>query len=95
MLWWASVLEDDTAYAKRPENVLSVAARAYVIPERIAVENGREKRREKKASYGGCWDVLAWKGQDYMFIESKRVRKDRMRIPQFRWFEGQGKLPCR
>ena len=57
--------------------------------EQIAVENGREK---KKAWYGGCWDVLAWKGQDYVFIEAKRVRKDTMRRAQFQWFEAARKV---
>lgn len=39
---------------------------------------------------GGCWDVLAWKQDAYLFIESKqksRDYKDRIRPSQRRWLD--------
>jgi hypothetical protein len=34
---------------------------------------------------GGCWDVLAWKNNQIVFVESKRKRKDRIHPNQRRW----------
>ncbi len=36
-------------------------------------------------SYSGCWDVLAWKDDMIIFIESKRKRKDAIRGTQINW----------
>lgn len=35
--------------------------------------------------YAGCWDILAWKGKDLVFAESKRRKKDRLRPSQNSW----------
>jgi hypothetical protein len=35
----------------------------------------------------GCWDVLAWKGENYLFVEVKRKGKDRISPEQIRWLE--------
>ncbi|HMQ77516.1 MAG TPA: hypothetical protein PKE21_15295 [Flavobacteriales bacterium] len=43
----------------------------------IAAANGN--------TYGGCWDVVAWKDGRLVFAESKRKGKDRIRPTQLRW----------
>lgn len=47
--------------------------------KRIAAING--------GSYSGCWDVVAWKDETLLFAESKRLKRDRLRESQRRWFE--------
>lgn len=34
---------------------------------------------------GGCWDVIAWKGDCLLFVEVKREKHDRIRSTQIRW----------
>jgi len=36
-------------------------------------------------SYSGCWDVMAWKGDRIIFAESKRAKKDSIRVSQNNW----------
>jgi hypothetical protein len=36
-------------------------------------------------SKGGCWDVFAWRGDEFLFIESKQRRRDRLRPSQLAW----------
>jgi hypothetical protein len=36
---------------------------------------------------GGCWDILAWRGDDALFIESKQRGRDRLRSTQQAWLE--------
>lgn len=39
-------------------------------------------------SGGGAWDVFAWKGSDYLFLESKQNRSsDSLRPGQLAWLE--------
>ncbi len=42
----------------------------------IVAENGRR---------GGCWDLLSWKGDEILFVESKRKHKDRIGFNQKQW----------
>jgi len=35
----------------------------------------------------GCFDVFAWRRGQYLFVESKRDRKDRIRESQMAWIE--------
>jgi len=35
----------------------------------------------------GCWDVLAWSGGEYLFVEAKRRSKDRIPRAQKEWLE--------
>jgi len=42
-------------------------------------------RKQNHGSYSGCWDVLAWKGERTVFIESKRNKKDHIRATQLEW----------
>lgn len=43
-------------------------------------------------SYYGCWDVFCWKGRDYVFAESKRHKKDKIKATQKSWL--QAALQC-
>lgn len=38
-------------------------------------------------SYAGCWDILAWKDDKLLFIESKRNKKDSVRSSQNNWLQ--------
>jgi hypothetical protein len=40
---------------------------------------------KKANSYDGCWDVLAWKGEMFIFAESKRKSKDYINKNQADW----------
>jgi hypothetical protein len=62
-------------YGKRFRSSIS---EEYVLPRNaqtllnkvIVCNDGRRQ---------GCWDVLAWSGEKYIFIESKRKGKDHIR----------------
>ncbi len=41
--------------------------------------------REKTGRFGGCWDLLLWKGGSTLFIELKRRKKDRIQTGQIEW----------
>jgi len=51
--------------------------------DNAAMENGNNQR----PNFAGCWDLLAWKGDEFRFIEVKRYRKDKFRDTQYKWFE--------
>ena len=38
-------------------------------------------------NYCGCWDVLAWKGDNVIFAESKRSKRDKIRDTQVKWLD--------
>lgn len=42
---------------------------------------------ERANSRNGCWDVFCWKGDDVVFVESKRSARDRIRSSQLIWLE--------
>lgn len=46
-----------------------------------------ESIREKTGRSGGCWDVLVWSGENVLFIELKRSKKDRIQASQVQWLE--------
>jgi hypothetical protein len=35
----------------------------------------------------GCWDVVGWKNNNIIFVETKRKGKDRIRASQLKWLE--------
>lgn len=43
--------------------------------------------RTKTGRSGGCWDVFVWKGENVLFVELKRQKKDSIRETQIRWLE--------
>lgn len=38
-------------------------------------------------TYSGCWDVLGWHEEKLVFAESKRNKKDTIRITQLNWLK--------
>ena len=46
-----------------------------------------ESIRAKAGRSGGCWDVFVWKGEEVMFIELKRQKKDVIQESQKVWLE--------
>jgi hypothetical protein len=42
---------------------------------------------DRAGSRGGAWDVFCWRFGDFLFAESKRRRKDRIRDSQRTWLE--------
>jgi hypothetical protein len=40
-----------------------------------------------KGSRGGCWDVFAWRANEFLFAESKRRKRDSMQPSQFQWLD--------
>jgi len=46
-----------------------------------------ENIRAKTGRFGGCWDVFAWKGEQILFIESKRQGKDAIQESQIQWLK--------
>jgi len=49
-----------------------------LVYERIANINGGTR---------GCWDVVAWKGDELQFVECKRKGRDRLTENEIRWLE--------
>jgi len=41
--------------------------------------------REKTGRFGGCWDVVVWKGNTTLFLELKRQKKDAIQNTQVEW----------
>lgn len=35
----------------------------------------------------GCWDVFAWRGEEVLFAECKRKKRDKIRASQRQWLE--------
>lgn len=54
--------------------------------ERIAAANGN--------TYSGCWDVVVWKNDRLLFVESKRAKRDALRDTQLRWREAALRCGC-
>lgn len=42
---------------------------------------------EANGTRSGCFDVFCWKGNDYIFIESKRCDQDKLRDTQKNWID--------
>ena len=64
-----------------PENTAPVE----LPPKQSDLINKIRKRIGKNA---GCWDVLAWKGDEVLFIELKKAKKDSVKQSQIDWLEG-------
>jgi hypothetical protein len=46
-----------------------------------------EKHPAGFQKFGGCWDVVAWKGENLLFCECKRSKRDVLQKTQFQWVE--------
>jgi hypothetical protein len=53
-------------------------------PKRADIFN---RIREEVGSKEGCFDVFCWKGDQFIFIESKRRDQDRIQDTQKRWLQ--------
>jgi len=62
-----------------PPDYCDLPSHAHELYDRIRRANG--------GKVSGCFDVLAWKGQDYLFVEAKRRSKDFTRRTQRAWIE--------
>ena len=79
---WGGVWVDGFRGAFRrglPPSSCRLPAQVQRLYSRIVNRNGGKK--------SGCWDVLAWKGNQLLFIESKRKGRDSIRRSQRRWLE--------
>ncbi|MGH8512379.1 MAG: hypothetical protein ACREV8_00200 [Gammaproteobacteria bacterium] len=47
----------------------------------------QELGREADVGSGGCWDVIAWREQCFLFVESKQRGKDALRTNQLAWLQ--------
>lgn len=43
--------------------------------------------RAKTGKRGGCWDVIVWRGEEVLFVEAKRSKKDRIQTTQDGWLD--------
>ena len=58
------------------------------LPDAAAEVFSAVDRKAASATGGGAWDVFAWRGTDYLFIESKQHRSsDRLRPGQLAWLD--------
>jgi hypothetical protein len=79
---WSGVWVDAYRNAFRtkfwPKDVVELNATQKKLLDRI---------REKAGTESGCFDVFCWMGKDFIFIEAKRHKKDRIRPTQQRWLQ--------
>jgi hypothetical protein len=61
-----------------PKDAVELPAKQANILNRI---------REEVGSRAGCFDVFCWKGDRFIFIESKRCHKDTIRDTQKKWLQ--------
>lgn len=64
---------------------------------RLAVESDAVLPAEKRellerikrvaGKRGGCFDVFLWRGEEILFVESKRTNRDRLRPNQLHWLD--------
>jgi hypothetical protein len=62
-----------------PEGSCDLPPHARALYDRIRRANGGKR--------GGCFDVFAWKGRNYLFVESKRRSHDAIRPTQKAWVQ--------
>lgn len=62
-----------------PNDCCNLPAHAQELYDRI--------RKANKGRTSGCFDVFAWQGENYLFVESKRRSQDAIRATQKAWIE--------
>jgi len=80
---WEGVWVD--SYRRKYRTGLPDVAEPIELPEKQ--KQLIESIRAKTGRSGGCWDVFVWKGEEVMFIELKRQKKDRVQDSQLVWLE--------
>jgi hypothetical protein len=77
-------------------NELSVTARALQTKCTGSQETERNLPwRRADGRRGGCFDVFAWNGGDYLFVEAKRRRKEKIRKSQREWLQAALNTKCK
>ncbi len=59
----------------------------FPIEEKWVSELLKEIAYNNEGSFSGCWDVVAWKEEQIIFAESKRLKQDSIRQTQFNWLQ--------
>jgi hypothetical protein len=72
-------------YVQTMPNSWSLKERHVAIP---SDKEARLQQIRQKARTKGCFDVFAWRGDEVLFCEAKRAKKDRLTKPQHRFVEG-------
>jgi hypothetical protein len=67
------------AFWRDVEEVTVLSAPAYARFQQIQMRMGGRG--------GGCWDIIAARGNEVLFIESKQLGRDRLRLTQRTWME--------
>lgn len=57
------------------------------ITNEKVLETLRNISENNKDSFSGCWDVLGWSGDEIIFAESKRLKRDSVRSTQLNWLK--------
>ena len=57
---------------------IELSQKQRVLIESIKAKTGRS---------GGCWDVVVWRGDTIIFLELKRLKRDRIQETQVGWLE--------
>ena len=58
------------------------------LSNRIKLRSDHEEILDKIAPKGGgCFDVFAWRGDDVLFCECKRGKRDELQDTQLRWID--------
>ena len=78
---WSGVWVD--TYGKKFRNDLPEKAEPIILP--ADEQSLLDKISDRAGGFKGCWDVFAWKGNEYLFAESKRLGKDAIRDTQINW----------
>ena len=69
----------DEKYKEQEDDPI-IEEKIIEILSQISLENG-------EFYFSGCWDVVAWKNEQIIFAESKRTKKDSIRITQTKWLK--------
>jgi hypothetical protein len=75
---WVDTYRDKFRTQYWPKNEIELPLKQMKLLKRI---------RECVGSKAGCFDVFCWKEDQFVFIESKRYRKDRIQETQKRWLQ--------
>jgi hypothetical protein len=67
------------AFWRNPVEVTELSPSASALLHRIEAN--------RSYHHGGCWDIFAWRGDEFIFIESKQRGRDRLRPTQRAWIE--------
>lgn len=90
--WQARWIETYGMRANKPFHFMDWAGRPLIQrPEARITDTRILELLDSVATYNdtyyGCWDVLMWKDERSIFVESKRSKADKIRKTQIQWME--------